>query len=371
MSAAATVLVLLDNAAMQPPPRSSRPDEILAGSDVQAERDTVAMYFVRAAVAKLDAPSSVQVLTEAGIPPDWLSQDQARVPARAFSALWLAVARQLDDEFFGLDSRSMKVGSFALICQAAISCPTLGAALKRTLRGFAVFLSDVSARLVVDGQGARVCVCNRIQDAADRRFADETLLVLVHGLISWLAGRRISIQCLDMAHARPVHAGEYTRMFTEHQRFDAEVTAIWLDPSVLQAPLAQNPQSLAGFLQTAPQSVFLRYRNEDSWTARLRRRMRSEIGAEVWPTFAQIAEELGIAPTTLRRRLEAEGSSFQQIKDRMRSDWAIDRLCHTALSLEQLAAGLGFHDASAFHRAFVRWTGLQPGVYRRKRKDVR
>ena len=67
-----------------------------------------------------------------------------------------------------------------------------------------------------------------------------------------------------------------------------------------------------------------------------------------------------------RRRLEAEGTSYQQLKDRLRSDLAIDRLVSSQASIDELALELGFHDASAFHRAFRRWTGLPPGAYRRR-----
>ena len=84
--------------------------------------------------------------------------------------------------------------------------------------------------------------------------------------------------------------------------------------------------------------------------------------------FEDVADELNTAPTTLRRRLEAEGSSYQEIKDRVRCDLAIHRLVHSPATVDEIGEELGFHDASAFHRAFKRWSGLQPGEYRRQRR---
>ena len=93
----------------------------------------------------------------------------------------------------------MKVGSFAMLCHALAGQPTLGAALRQALRGFELFLDDISAALRVAGGLASVVISNRIAagplainpqdaDALDaRRFADETLLVMVHGLMCWLA----------------------------------------------------------------------------------------------------------------------------------------------------------------------------------------
>jgi hypothetical protein len=48
--------------------------------------------------------------------------------------LWRAIAQALDDEFFGLDSRRMKLGSFGMLCRAVVHCSTLEKALGRALR---------------------------------------------------------------------------------------------------------------------------------------------------------------------------------------------------------------------------------------------
>src|SRR5262249_26821194 len=84
-------------------------------ADEAMEKDTVSMHFVRAAVARLGRVERARVLAQAGIAEPLLDAAQGRVPAHAFSALWLAVSREIDDEFFGLDRRRMKVGSFALL----------------------------------------------------------------------------------------------------------------------------------------------------------------------------------------------------------------------------------------------------------------
>jgi AraC-like DNA-binding protein len=333
------------------------------------EKDTVSMYFVNAAVVHLNTTQRERSLSVAGIPAQLLAVPHARVPAPAFSALWLAVARELDDEFFGLDRRAMKVGSFALLCQAVLGCENLDRALKRMLRGFSLFLDDVQADLRLEERQAVVRLSNRIEPAADRRFADETFLILMHGLMCWLAGRRIELEQVAFAHPRPAHAREYTRMYSEHLVFDAPQTCIRFDAHALSAPVVQTTATLLQFLRTAPQSVFLKYKNEDSWTARLRRRLRGCLNGAPWPVFEDVAAELHITPTTLRRRLEAEGTSYQDIKDQLRNDLSIDLLCHSALSVDEIGAQLGFQDASAFHRAFKRWNGLQPGEYRLRRMD--
>ena len=328
------------------------------------EKDTVSMHFVAAAVARLEPASRRRVLSAAGIPEDLLDAPNARVPAASFSALWLAVAREIDDEFFGLDSRRMKVGSFALLTHAVVGSGNLDRAVKHTLRGFGVFLDDLSADLRLEEQQAVIAVTNRIVDAEARRFADEAFLVMVHGLVCWLAGKRIPLACAEFAHPRPAHAAEYAVMFSQNLVFDADASAIRFDARLLAAPVVQTAQSLKAFLRTAPQSVFLKYKNEDSWTARLRRRLRDSIGQAEWPLLEDIAREFHVAPTTLRRRLDAEGTSYQGIKDELRRDAAIHHLCTTSLSIADIGSLLGFQEPSAFHRAFKKWSSVQPGEYR-------
>ena len=332
------------------------------------QKDTVSSHFAAAAVARLTAAQRQRVLGAAGIAPELLAQARARLPAPAFSALWLAVAREIDDEFFGLDRRRMKVGSYALLSRAVLGAGTLERALKQLLRGMALFLDDVRGELVVGAaEQASIRIHNGIADPAARRFADETFLVMVYGLASWLIGRRIPLRAAEFGFARPAHAAEYTLMFSEHLRFDANGTTLHFDAPLLAAPLVQNAATLKAFLRDAPQSVFLKYKNPDSWTARLRRRLRGCVGQDAWPTLEDLARELHLAPTTLRRRLEAEGTSYQRIKDQLRLDLAIDQLSRTDRPGADIGLQLGFGDASAFYRAFKRWSGVQPGEYRARR----
>ena len=332
------------------------------------QKDTVSSHFAAAAVARLTAAQRQRVLGAAGIAPELLAQARARLPAPAFSALWLAVAREIDDEFFGLDRRRMKVGSYALLSRAVLGAGTLERALKQLLRGMALFLDDVRGELVVGAaEQASIRIHNGIADPAARRFADETFLVMVYGLASWLIGRRIPLRAAEFGFARPAHAAEYTLMFSEHLRFDANATTLHFDAPLLAAPLVQNAATLKAFLRDAPQSVFLKYKNPDSWTARLRRRLRGCVGQDAWPTLEDLARELHLAPTTLRRRLEAEGTSYQRIKDQLRLDLAIDQLSRTDRPGADIGLQLGFGDASAFYRAFKRWSGVQPGEYRARR----
>ena len=69
---------------------------------------------------------------------------------------------------------------------------------------------------------------------------------------------------------------------------------------------------------------------------------------------------------TLQRRLAAEHTSFQKVKDELRRDVAVVRLNAGHATLAEIAFELGFADSAAFQRAFKGWTGSAPGSYRQR-----
>jgi AraC-like DNA-binding protein len=326
---------------------------------------TISNVFLRYAVAPLrNDPAAVgRVLHASGLSTELLEASHARVPPERFSALWLAVARELDDEFLGGDSRRMKVGTFAVLCRGLIHAGRLERGLRQCLRGFATVFDDIEAELIVKDGEARLRVANRIAEPPRRMFATELFLVILHGVICWLTGRRIAFTRATFDYPEPAYASEYHVMFCSDLQFDAGTTAACFDARCLEFPVVQNEAGLKRFLRDAPQSVFMKYKNTDGWAARVRRRLRKTNG-ENWPTLAAMSDEMHVAPSTLRRRLESEGLTYRELKDGLRRDRAIDLLCSTQLSIEAIAGELGYQEVSAFYRAFRHWTGTRPGCYR-------
>ena len=83
-----------------------------------------------------------------------------------------------------------------------------------------------------------------------------------------------------------------------------------------------------------------------------------------FPSMDAIATMLNMTGRTLRRRLEAEGTSYQDLLDRVRRTMAEDYLNSTQLSTDDIAPILGFCDAASFRNAFRRWTGMTPSQFR-------
>ncbi|WP_268800255.1 AraC family transcriptional regulator [Pseudomonas huanghezhanensis] len=328
------------------------------------EKDSVSIYFVQLIVHALrDEPLRLQsVLEAADIDMALLDDPTARVSASAFAALWLIQIKELDDEFFALDSHGMPLGSFALICRSLIQEPNLEKALRQCMANFALFLRDFRGSLVVRGARAVIAVDTQAVDPVKRRFGEETFLLLMISLLCWLGGRRISIDRAQFCHQRE-RLSDDALLWGFNLTFAAATTEIEFSSHYLRLPVVQSLPSLKTFLRTAPQWLVIRFRNQRGLAAQVYQRLRaSQYGH--WPTLLEMADELKLSPTTFRRRLEREGCAFQGIKDDVRRGIAQQKLRETDMSVVEIASLVGFQEPSAFHRAFKKWTGESPGHFR-------
>jgi len=328
------------------------------------EKDSVSIYFVHLVTHALrDQPLRLQsVLEGAGIDMALLDDPSARVSANAFAALWLIQIKTLGEEFFGLDSHGMPLGSFALICRGLIQEPNLEKALRQCLANFGLFLRDFRGSLIVRGQRAIIAVDNHAIDPVKRRFGEETFLLLMISLLCWLGGRRITIDRAHFSHTRE-RLSDDPLLWGFNLAFGEPRTEVEFSSHYLRLPVVQSLPSLKSFLRSAPQWLVIRFRNQRGLASQVYQRLRNSHYGH-WPTLLEMAVELKLSPTTFRRRLEREGCAFQGIKDDVRRGIAQQKLRETDMSVVEIAALVGFQEPSAFHRAFKKWSGVAPGAYR-------
>jgi AraC-like DNA-binding protein len=77
-----------------------------------------------------------------------------------------------------------------------------------------------------------------------------------------------------------------------------------------------------------------------------------------------VSRKLAVSARTLQRRLQDEGTSFQQTLDTLRESLAHHYLRNTAMSSAEISFLLGFEDSNSFARAFQSWTGKTPHAVR-------
>ncbi len=303
-------------------------------------------------------------IRRAGIAPALLQQHAARVTIDQFANLYRSLAIQFDDETPGLFSRPLRNGALKYLCLGMLEAANLRIALHRFSGFFRLLLDDLHFEMATQGELTRIALVERTDLGERRILVLELMLMLVQGVSSWMIERKIPFVRIDLAYPPPAHAADYLHLYPGPAHFAQPVTALYLDTAVLGEPIRQDKAALSNFLRNAPRDWFYVSVSERPQTHRVRDHLQGRLDRP--QSVESVARTLHTSARTLARRLAAEGTSFQSIKDDLRRDSAIARLTLSDEPVAAIGSMLGFDDPTAFNRAFRRWTGSTPGAYRKR-----
>jgi AraC-like DNA-binding protein len=186
-------------------------------------------------------------------------------------------------------------------------------------------------------------------------------MAIACNIMRTLCGKDWRASEVMLSREAPKDRGPYRRFFQAPLRFDAEQSAIVFPSRWLDRPLASADPLLYRHLQA--EAAALRARGDGDAVHGLRQLLRKMLVTQK-TSIALVARQLGVHERTLNRRLRAEGTTFQRELEAMRYGTAQQLLGETAMSLARVATALEYADASAFSRAFKRWSGVTPAQWR-------
>jgi AraC-like DNA-binding protein len=217
----------------------------------------------------------------------------------------------------------------------------------------------------VDGDAASLGyeIVQRHGEAADQ-IADGALAFECN-ILRTLCGADWMPSEVCFAHREPADAGPYRRLFQCPLSFDTARNALVFSASWLERRLPTDDPALRALLQKQVDAL------EAEQGADLPAQVRSVLRMALLTRHAgaeQIAALFSMHPRTLARRLEARGTRFQVLVDEVRFEIARRLLlAQSNMDVREVAATLDYADASAFTRAFRRWSGTTPAEWRAER----
>ncbi|ASK34385.1 AraC family transcriptional regulator [Alcanivorax sp. N3-2A] len=304
------------------------------------------------------------LLDQCGIERHLLEQPDARIERDTFIKLMLLVMEQTQDEFLGFgQGRKSKPGTFSMMAHAVINCPNLEAAVERGIRFYSLFNLSMDSDLVREDGHARLIT--RVDPRLDfRDVIIETMLFLSVRFMGWLVGKAVVPEAVYLDYEPVREDDEHRFMFNCPTHYNSERNEVVFPAHYLDLPLVQNELSLSKFLRDSLAQLFDGNVHNVGLPARIRAIISNDYGNH-FPDFTEICEKLEMTPQTLRRRLKDGNTSYQEIKDSIRKDASVYYLSKAELSIDEIALLMGFSEASSFHRAFKKWTGMTPATYRR------
>lgn len=309
------------------------------------------------------------ILKRAGLDPSLLSKPNERLTQRDFARLISVLTRTTRDEFWSLCGRPIKPGTFRTMCKLLIQCSNLREAIKTGCQFYHLVVDDFTIRFREDDKEGCIWLTDSIADVERRRMINGAVIFFVYGLMCWLVGRKLPLTTLHYVFPELPFSSELEAVYRAPMLYGQARTELRFESDILDLPVIPDEERLRRFLASVPRVLLVRYRDESSFSERVRGILRRNLTRQL--SIEDVAEMLIVSPQTLRRRLhDDDNCGFQELKDRVRRDVAIHLLQKSRLSLEDIGVALGFSELSTFHRAFRRWTGFAPGEYRQMTGSV-
>lgn len=306
--------------------------------------------------------SSEAIIRTSGIPAALFKGHDARLTTGQFAALVNACREHGDvaglGYAFGLN---VKPPSHGLLGLAAMNCRTPREAAEIAARFSPLRSGVLRLRLVEEGDGAALQIETTENLPQLREFFHEsTLAVLLRFVQSLLGSEQVGE--LWFQHDEPPYHREWRNRLPP-VRFGMSTTALRVPRLLLDLPLPQaNPLSTQAAVSQMESQ--LRLVEAPAGTACQVRRLLLA-AREGMPGLRDVAALLNISPSTLKRRLQLEGTTFQQQLDEVRRSRAMELLRLPTLTIEQVGRHLGYSDSANFTRGFRKWTGRSPSEWRR------
>ncbi|AWY44249.1 helix-turn-helix domain-containing protein [Pseudomonas putida] len=307
------------------------------------------------------------LLARSGIDPQVLNDSEASIAHIQIAHFWTQACELTGDPLLALRaSQDFRPGCMSQVGHLMLAAPTLADALTHLMR-YQQLLSDVSDcdfSPQADGATLRLDVTPQVY-AIPQAITDMTMgatMVFCRWLLG--AGFRPKQVCLRRPPPSPADLALYRSVFDCPIRFDSPNNCMQLSSRDLQTPLPlANPQ------------VFEVHR--EHLEERLKQRRQQSIALQVGNVLQQLLPEgepsrervaglLNLSPSTLHRRLLAEGTTYKTLLDQRRAVLARGYVIQGTRPLLDIAFQLGFSDPSNFFRSFKRWYGVSPGRYRKQ-----
>jgi AraC-like DNA-binding protein len=331
-----------------------------------AERQTWVRSGVLAGAAALirELGADPEALAmDCGLDPAALTQPDLPVPGPAVVGFFESAAVRTGHEDFGIQLASRQdLSVLGPLWMTMRSAQTVLDALRVLVQFFVVHTNGAVAGLELQDDGsAFVTYALSAGVSTNDRQTIELGLGLLCNELRTHCGARWQPRAVLFAHQRPANLRSHERCFGPRLSFDQERNALWLDREGLATPLSSRSLPTHAMLKKL---LVSRVDSAQAAAAKVEGAMRALM------PFAdcsreQVARIASLSERTLQRRLAEAGTSFQDLRDRVRADIALKYLRQSSLQAAQIAEILGYSEPAAFTRAFRRQHGLTPSAARR------
>ncbi len=294
------------------------------------------------------------------------SRHDGRVSYKKYLQIWNSVAELTDDQDFGLHlaERHMGASDIGLVGFLIMNCTHFGQLIDSVSKYRSLINNCAVQRYQVDRREFKIIEGPKTAIPWTRHHAEMTMAIYMVLSRRWTNEALRPIR-VNFTHMAPKKCDEHERIFQAPVRFGQQRCELVFSREAFDLPLRHpEPQLLLHLEQLAKEK--LKHLTMEDIAEKAYFEIKNRLCDDL-PRLDHIARKLGMGSRTLQRRLEENNTSFQQLVDKVRWDLACDFLKNRKLTVTECSYRLGFANIESFRRAFKRWTGVAPSVFRKQR----
>ncbi|WP_020405948.1 AraC family transcriptional regulator [Hahella ganghwensis] len=300
-----------------------------------------------------------------------LGSDNNKLSLSAILDFWQDAARLCDDPVLGLHiGESCHLTSYGIFAHLLMNCSNLKEALSLICR-YCHMMNEAAANTMTEtGSVVRYALDFMLSHPAGYQsveFHFASIIQLGRDLVARQHRDKIVFREVNFAHEPMTSLSEYKRIFGIVPNFDQPHNELVIGKDVVELSTNAPNKGLFHLFLTQVDNIYRMDKHQGTYSSKVNWYLVSENEWTSWPTLQQAATAIGLSASSLKRKLNLEGTTYQEISDGIRFRRAKRILKLGVHSVSEVGYQLGYNSVASFGRAFKRWSGESPTDYQKRK----
>lgn len=308
--------------------------------------------------------AAADVLEGSGISLALLAEPDAEIFGRQELRVIENLLRLGVDSSFGLRAGlRYRISSFGMLGYGLMNCTTVRTAAQMCIRYSDLTYSLCDVHIDESEQEGYVVFSTDLPSPDLAAFVVERDAAALAKIFHDMTGIRPAARRWWLAHPPRAPLAVYQQVLDGVIEFNKPVSMFVLDKSRLELTLPFANAATRIYCEQICEELLARRTAGTGFSARIRDYLMRR--TQRMPSMEEVAETFHMTSRTVRRRLLEEGTTFRDLVEDVRREIAEALLRDGKLTVQEIAARLGYQDSTSFITAFKRWTGTPPAMYRK------
>ncbi len=308
------------------------------------------------------------LLSEQGFSEDRFHLPDAKVPARKYTELLLAVDKAAADP--SLWFRFGKLFSFPAIGELGMLLATsknAREALPLLCKYYAIVSCGTELHYELNTDAYVILLKEALPNDRESRLKTELLASIFSHNVNLLINVDTPIIRYNFDFSEPENTDLYKKELGHNISFSNEQCRFIIPEKFLDTNFTLANDTIKSVAARQCQQALDKLKVNQPFTTLVRKAIIMTPGLN--PTKEEVASVLAVSSRTLARRLSEQNTGFEEIKKSVQYQRAQDLLLETKLTINEISYLVGFDNPSNFTRAFQKWSNVSPSTFRKETRS--